>query len=123
MNIWNDPTATIDERADALLDAMTLDEKLGQLGSYWDNRLSSAEIAGDVAPMESAIGVGLSWDDSTKHGLGHLTRVFGTEPVTVMQGIKALRTLQGEVTTRSRFGIPAIAHEECLTGFTALGAG
>jgi len=122
MNIWNDPTATIDERADALLDAMTLDEKLGQLGSYWDNRLSSAEIAGDVAPMESAIGVGLSWDDSTKHGLGHLTRVFGTEPVTVMQGIKALRTLQGEVTTRSRFGIPAIAHEECLTGFTALGA-
>jgi len=122
MNIWNDPTADLDERADALVAAMTLEEKVGQLGSYWPNRLTSAEIAGDVAPMESAMGAGLSRDDSTKHGLGHLTRVFGTEPIAVKEGIQALRALQGEVVDRSRFGIPAIAHEECLTGFTTLGA-
>ena len=75
MNIWNDPNASLDERVDALLDAMTLEEKVGQLGSYWPNRSTSVEIAGDVAPMESAMGAGLSWDDSIKHGLGHLTRV------------------------------------------------
>ena len=122
MNTWNDPAATPDERADALLEAMTLEEKLGQLGSYWPSRLTSNEIAGDVAPMQSAMGAGLSRDESIKNGLGHLTRVFGTEPVAVNEGIKALRNLQGEVVDRSRFGIPAIAHEECLTGFTTLGA-
>ena len=30
--------------------------------------------------------------------------------------------MQRELVSRTRLGIPAIAHEECLTGFTTFGA-
>ena len=56
------------------------------------------------------------------HGLGHLTRVFGTAPVEPGDGMRKLAELQSDLVGRTRLGIPAIAHEECLTGFTTLGA-
>jgi beta-xylosidase len=34
-------------------------------------------------------------------------------------GVLALAGLQQQIVAASRFGIPAIAHEECLTGFAA----
>ena len=51
-------------------------------------------------------------------GLGHLTRIFGTRPVTAKEGVRGMRDLQRELVESSRLGIPAIVHEECLTGFT-----
>ena len=56
--------------------------------------------------------------DLVRNGLGQLTRVFGTRPVTPAEGVRALAELQRQVTRAGRFGVPAIAHEECLTGFT-----
>lgn len=122
MNVWNDPSVDVDERVDVLLGAMTLEEKVGQLASFWPAPKTASLLAGDVAPMESAMGSGLSWEESTAHGLGHLTRNYGTGPVTVAEGVEMLRDYQGKVVASSRFGIPAIAHEECLTGFTTFGA-
>src|SRR5262249_43067023 len=34
-------------------------------------------------------------------------------------GMSAMAALQAQVMASSRFGIPAVAHEECLTGFAA----
>jgi beta-xylosidase len=42
-----------------------------------------------------------------------------TTPVTARQGAEALARIQREITAAGRFGIPAIAHDECLAGFTA----
>ena len=59
-------------------------------------------------------------DELIRDGLGQLTRVFGTRPVATRP--KAWRELTGcrhGSDRGSRFGIPAIAHEECLTGFAA----
>ena len=122
MNHWNDPARTVDERAGALLAALTLEEKAGQLASFWPSPDATSQVVGDVAPMESAMGSGLSFDDSIAHGLGHVTRNFGTGPVTVTEGVEMLREVQKQVVARSRLGIPAIAHEECLTGLTTYGA-
>lgn len=122
MNLWNNPSLTTEERVGALLGAMTIDEKVGQLASYWPKPEDTTNISGDVAPMETAMGAGLSWFESITSGLGHLTRNFGTAPVSAAEGIAALRARQTEVAEASRFGIPAIAHEECLTGFTTYGA-
>ncbi len=123
MTIWHDPTRAASERARALLDDMTLEEKTFQLGSFWPSpRESDGVIEGDVAPMESALSGGLSFDDAIRLGLGHITRTFGTEPVSVDDGIAALRKVQAKVVANSPHGVPAIAHEECLTGFTAYGA-
>jgi beta-xylosidase len=57
-----------------------------------------------------------------RDGIGQLTRVLGTVPIAPAAGADALAALQRQVVAASRFGIPAIAHEECLAGFTTWGA-
>src|SRR5690606_5040520 len=53
---------------------------------------------------------------------GQLTRPFGTAPVDAALGAVSLARTQERIVRSSRFGIPAIAHEECLAGFAAWGA-
>ena len=122
MNPWNDTSATVTERVELLLKELTLDEKVGQLGSFWPTPKLEGSAAGAVAPMESALRAGISWEEGIRHGLGHLTRIYGTEPVRCIEGIEQLRARQRQIVRQSRFGIPAIVHEECLTGFTTYGA-
>ena len=64
----------------------------------------------------------LSLEEASRHGLGHLTRVYGSVPVTAAEGAAELVRQQQVVLDGSRLGIPALVHEECLTGFTTYGA-
>lgn len=59
------------------------------------------------------------WDELIAHGLGRLTRSFGTAPGDPALGAQALARAQRRIAAAGRFGIPAVAHEECLDGFTA----
>lgn len=121
--VWTDPARTPDERIDALLSVMTLDEKLAQLGGIWlDGGDGGNEDGGNVAPMQDVFGEAEAWPDVRTLGIGHLTRVFGTRPVSAPEGVARLRHLQRELMEDSRLGLPAIAHEECLTGFATFGA-
>src|SRR6201997_5449661 len=100
---------------------MTLEEKIAQLGSIW---MGASGDGDGVAPMQDQF---FSYeqppfDELIKNGLGQLTRVFGTRPVEAAAGMGALASLQARVAAASRLGIPAVAHEECLTGFAAWGA-
>ena len=116
---WNDSSLPVPERVEALLAVMTLEEKVSQLGSHWDND-EEADTEGDVAPMEDAMSSGkLPFDQEIIDGLGHITRAYGSRPVTITEGAADLRRRQSAVVANNRFGIPAIAHEESLTGFTA----
>ncbi|MBB5789003.1 glycoside hydrolase family 3 N-terminal domain-containing protein [Jiangella mangrovi] len=121
---WHDTARPLAERVDALLAAMTPEEKAGQLGSFWQRPGGHGDAVDDtqVAPMEGEMAGPASFADALEFGLGHITRVYGTAPVTAADGIADLRARQAHVQRVSRFGIPAIAHEECLTGFTAYGA-
>ncbi|WSP87106.1 glycoside hydrolase family 3 C-terminal domain-containing protein [Streptomyces sp. NBC_01235] len=112
--LWNDPVLPASDRARALLDAMTEGEKIAQLGSTWPGH----DMAGDVAPMQDTFRGAESFDEAIVDGLGHLTRVFGTAPLDPETGRDRLAALQERVIAANRFGVPAIAHEECLTGFT-----
>lgn len=128
MKPWNDSNLPVGERATALLQELSLEERVAQLGSFWPSRVADEQPADDgqgrdVAPMESEFAKSRQeWADAHRSGLGHLTRNFGTNPVSVPEGVGLLRQRQADVVASSRFGIPALAHEECLTGFTALGA-
>lgn len=114
--LWRDPARLPDERARDLLQRMTLREKLHQLGSTWPD----AEGAGaDVAPMQDTLVRAEPFDDAVRDGLGQITRPFGTAPISVTVGREKLVALQRRVMEANRFRIPAVAHEECLTGFTA----
>ncbi|HZE41872.1 MAG TPA: glycoside hydrolase family 3 N-terminal domain-containing protein [Stackebrandtia sp.] len=118
---WRDSRLSTAERVAALVDAMTVEEKLAQLGSFWPPGTDAG--GGEVAPMESAMRGGpATLDEAAAHGLGHLTRPFGTQPVRPRDGAARLEAVQRRIVADTRLGIPAIAHEECLTGFTTLGA-
>ncbi|MGY5765099.1 beta-glucosidase [Brachybacterium sp. DNPG3] len=141
-SVWNDPEQTVDARVEALLADLTLEEKVGQLGSYWKRpdagadadgadadgaeggeSGSSASGGGGFAPMQSTFDKDRDpFEAAIEHGLGHITRNFGSAPLSVDEGLAQLRELQTAVVAASRHGIPAIAHEECLTGFMAHGA-
>jgi beta-xylosidase len=114
---WRDPALPAAERLADLLARMTLDEKLAQLASVW---LSGPGDGDGAAPLQGDFTADLPpFRELIRDGLGQLTRVFGTRPVSPAEGVRALTELQRQVMTASRFGIPAIAHEECLTGLTA----
>jgi beta-glucosidase-like glycosyl hydrolase len=134
---WQDPTLPAADRVELLLEQMTLEEKVAQLGSRWiggglpDAEVDSGQEAttgGDtnrtVAPMQDVFAAGgtLSLEEASRHGLGHLTRIFGSAPVTAVAGAEELVRQQRVVLDASRLRIPALVHEECLTGFTTFGA-
>ena len=110
----------VHEQVEALLAQLTTAEKVAQLGSVWVR----PDDDGDVAPESSSpdLAQRRCFAQQVEGGLGQLTRTWGTVPLTVAEGIETMRERQRAVIAANRFGIPAIAHEECLTGFTAWGA-
>jgi beta-glucosidase len=113
---WRDQTLSAAERAESLLAELTVEEKLRQLGSSWPGSEALDEA---VAPLQETHLQAVPFDEAIVGGLGHLTRPFGTAPIDPTDGVARLADLQRRVVAGNRFGIPAIAHEECLTGFTA----
>ena len=116
---WRDPSLTPEARVTDLMARMTLPEKTAQLYGVW----VGADADGDgVAPHQNDMVDPVDWKDLVTRGLGQLTRPFGTAPVDPGVGAVALARAQSRIAGAGRFGIPAIAHEECLAGFTAWGA-
>ncbi|MFE0493890.1 glycoside hydrolase family 3 N-terminal domain-containing protein [Streptomyces albidoflavus] len=116
---WHDTTLTPEARADALLAAMTLQEKTAQLVGVW---VGASDEGGEVAPFQHDMEEPVDLDELLPHGLGQLTRPFGTAPVDPAVGALSLARTQERITGANRFGIPALAHEECLAGFATWGA-
>uniref|UniRef100_A0AAU3I1V4 Glycoside hydrolase family 3 C-terminal domain-containing protein n=1 Tax=Streptomyces sp. NBC_01393 TaxID=2903851 RepID=A0AAU3I1V4_9ACTN len=113
---WRDPALPAATRVDDLLSRMTLEEKTAQLYGVW---VGADTDGGGVAPLQSEMSSDYDWDQLITLGLGQLTRSFGTAPVDPALGAQALARAQRRIIEASRFGIPAVAHEECLAGFTA----
>jgi beta-xylosidase len=112
---WRDPTLPVADRVAALLSRMSLEEKVAQLYGVWAGVDTRGE---EVAPHQHELAdPSVDFATLTRHGLGQLTRPFGTAPVDPTDGAKALAQLQAEIAAGNRFGIPAQVHEECLTGF------
>ncbi|MEV5610869.1 glycoside hydrolase family 3 N-terminal domain-containing protein [Streptomyces sp. NPDC052225] len=135
---WQDPALPVSDRVEALLAEMTVAEKVAQLGSRWLGNFMGQEAGDDdigadgdgeterpqVAPMEAVFEEAgrVPLEEAARDGLGHLTRVYGSRPVSVEEGAALLVAQQHTVVKGSRLGIPALAHEECLTGFNTYGA-
>lgn len=101
----------------ALIDRMTLEQKLAQLVGLW----AGARRDDDVAPMQSQLLADtVHVDRFAADGLGQFTRHWGTTPIAVREGIETLQDRQRSLA--ERIGIRAVVHEECLTGVLAWGA-
>ncbi len=126
---WQDESQPVEARVEDLLARMTLEEKVAQLGSRWIGnaprvRSEDGPDQAQSAPMEDVFATesALPLEQAAQDGLGHLTRIYGSAPVSPAEGAEELARQQEIVVAASRFGIPAIAHEECLTGVTTYGA-
>ncbi len=107
----------VSERVRALHAQMTLEEKLAQIVGYWLDQGGNV-----VAPMQgemAAATAGTPLAEITKDGLGHFTRVYGTRPVDPASRAAWLWAEQRRLKAETRLGIPALVHEECLTGLAA----
>ncbi|MEO5920374.1 MAG: glycoside hydrolase family 3 N-terminal domain-containing protein [Pseudolysinimonas sp.] len=107
------------EQVDALVAAMTLEEKVAQLYGVW---VGAGDDGGDVAPHQHDMEEVVDLDAILPNGLGQLTRPFGTAPVDPALGALSLLRAQERIVAAGRHGIQAVAHEECLAGFAAWGA-
>ncbi|WP_243057556.1 glycoside hydrolase family 3 N-terminal domain-containing protein [Nocardioides sp. SR21] len=111
--LWRNTALAPEARVADLMAQMTVTEKVAQLtGIWWID-----PAAGGMAPMLSeSLGPQPPWDEVVTDGLGQLTRTYGTGPLEPREGMRILAERQRDVMAGNRFGIPAQAHEECLTG-------
>jgi beta-glucosidase-like glycosyl hydrolase len=117
---YQDPSRPIPDRVTDLLARMTLDEKIAQMHAFWlvlsedgEHRIRADSFTGSSDPEQMKA--------MLRHGLGQITRPLGTAPVDPVQGVRALNRLQRFLVEETRLGIPAISHEECLSGLMARG--
>jgi beta-glucosidase len=104
-------------RVQSLLSQMTLEEKAAKIVGYWLDQ--GGEV---VAPMQGEMSGSApsgALADITRHGIGHFTRVYGTRPVDPAERAAWLWAEQRRLQSETRLGIPALVHEECLTGLAA----
>jgi beta-glucosidase len=108
MDKYKDPKASIEQRVDDLLVNMNLDEKIAQLGGIWAMEvLQDSRFSVDKARALMKNGMG----QICRAGVGTALRPDGL--------IKYVNDLQRFLVENTRLGIPAIIHEECLSGFMA----
>jgi beta-glucosidase len=107
---------THEDRARALLADLSLEEKLAQLVGVW----VAAGAGAEVAPMQDAMQQDTPpFEEFARQGLGQITRFYGTVPLEPVAAARALRERQRWLVENTRPGIPAMVHEECLTGLQA----
>ncbi|HEV6953508.1 MAG TPA: glycoside hydrolase family 3 N-terminal domain-containing protein [Promicromonospora sp.] len=107
----------VSERVRELHARMTLEEKLAQLVGYWLDQGGNV-----VAPMQGEMAgdsASTTLPEITRNGLGHYTRVYGTRPVDPVERAEWLWAEQRRIKRETRLGIPALVHEEVLTGLAA----
>ena len=101
----------VKKKIEGLLRKMTLEEKIAQLGSI---------------PIRDLMEDGkFSLEKAQKfliNGIGQITRVAGGFKLEPKEVAEIVNTIQKFLIENTRPGIPAIIHEECLSGFMAKGA-
>jgi beta-glucosidase-like glycosyl hydrolase len=108
---YRDPGLPIDERVTDLLERMTLEEKVAQLGGVWVTDL----VAGGRFDEDTA-------RRKLHQGTGHVTRIGASTGLGPRESAELANAIQRTLLEHTRLGIPAIIHEESTGGFCARGA-
>ncbi|MDC7240495.1 MAG: glycoside hydrolase family 3 N-terminal domain-containing protein, partial [Spirochaetales bacterium] len=102
------------DKANDLVGKMTIEEKTAQLTSIWLSMETSGEIRMKYAEGDPF--------DAMKDGIGQITRPLGSQEIDPVKGVRMLNRIQEFLVKETRLGIPALPHEECLSGLMAKGA-
>ncbi len=106
--IYRDAGAPLEARVEDLLGRMSLEEKLAQLTSRWSHEILDHE-AFDEAKATAKL----------SNGIGQITRVAGATNLGQHAAAAMANRIQRFLVEKTRLGIPAIVHEECLHGLLA----
>lgn len=104
---YPDGDAPTEARIDDLIDRMTPREKAAQLGSVNAERILNEDGTIDWDAV----------DDHLADGIGHLTRIGGEGSLDPERAARVTEALQEYLAEETRLGVPAIPHEECLSGY------
>ena len=107
-SVYRDPSASLAERVADLLQQMSLDEKLAQLGSVWIYQIA------DRHGLDTERAVPL-----LAEGIGHITRLCGASSLTATGAASTANQIQRHLVDHTRLGVPAIIHEEICSGLMA----
>src|SRR4051794_11218759 len=92
---WREAGRPVHQRVADLMARMSLEEKVAQLYGVW---VAPDAAGGGVAPHQHDMAADpVVWDDVIRHGLGQLTRPFGTAPIEPLDGAGALARSQAEI--------------------------
>jgi beta-glucosidase len=108
---YRDPRHSPAERATDLLGRMTIAEKIAQLGSFW-----AFEVVGDDGLHLDLLAA------EAPDGIGEITRLAGSTNLRPVDVARTANDIQRYLIEKTRLGIPAIIHEECLHGLLAWSA-
>lgn len=120
---YKDASQPVDVRVADLLSRMTLEEKVAQLQSLWDDKNKLLDAEGRFVAEKA--------QREIPHGIGHIARpsdhwqrgTAGVDPNrTARETVELVNAIQRFHLEETRLGIPAMMHEEGLHGFQARGA-
>ncbi len=112
-----DSTLPVEQRVDDLLDRMTLEETVAQLTS-----VPASPLTGEADDPDELLDDEGDIDHETARdllagGVGHFTRLGGGGGLEPERALEVTEELQEMLVEETRLGIPAVPHEECLSGY------
>ena len=130
MPIYKDPTQPVEKRVDDLLARMTLDEKVAQLETIWEQKAKVETADGTFSPELASKnfpnGIGGFARPSDFRGVTQSNGAAGAAGTTVnrdaRQTAEFVNAAQHWAVEHTRLGIPILMHEESLHGYVARGA-
>ncbi len=108
---YRDSAAGVEDRVKDLISRMTIEEKVAQLGSTFASPLSDNGVF-NKNKAEKLL----------KNGIGEISAPALNDKLTETGIATLTNNIQKFLVENTRLGIPAIMHEECLSGFRARGA-
>jgi len=115
--LYRDANQPVESRINDLLKRMTLDEKLAQIQCIWQKKSAFIDKKGNLLADSAAVYL--------KHGIGQIGRPSEgfdrstNTGRTAEENARFTNQIQRFLKEKTRLGIPAFFHEECLHGHAA----
>jgi beta-glucosidase len=121
--LYKDAKAPVDARVEDLLARMTLEEKVAQVMTIWQQKPDIMDAKSEFDPVK--------FQTKFPHGIGQFTRPGDNKgPASprvsdwrdIDGTVRLVNAVQKHAMTKTRLGIPVLMHEEGLHGYAAKGA-